>query len=278
MPDYMLLNVVKFLSEEDNFILYESCKTFSNLFKIPKILIRRRPPSMYNVVKSIRMIKWASSHKNFKFKSNSLQLAIRRNNLKVVKYLSNNGCKFNRYCYREAINNPDFEILKWMKKHKIEMSRDACAAASGNGYLKLLKWFREHGCPWDYCTVNSAAYSGNINTLKFAIANNCEWHSDAFNYACKSGNLNVVKCLYDESSHDLSKPWWDSSVCATAAEYGHLHILKFLKEKMCPWRIDTLYSALKNNNLEIFYWAIENGCPSNEYFDRIYQQRYISNN
>ena len=64
---------------------------------------------------------------------------------------------------------------------------------------------------------------------------------------------------------------WDVSTCASAAEGGHLDILKWLRENDCPWDLDTLMSAIGQvglrgphrgeRHLELISWAKANGLP-----------------
>ena len=48
--------------------------------------------------------------------------------------------------------------------------------------------------------------------------------------------------------------------CDIAAEYGHLHILKYAKEHRCRWNEKTCEKAAKNGHLHILKYAREHGC------------------
>ena len=54
------------------------------------------------------------------------------------------------------------------------------------------------------------------------------------------------------------------SLTSTAAEYGRLYILKFLKENRCPFGIQATYNAMKNNHINALVWLLENNCPVDE--------------
>ena len=107
--DYLIVHVLSFLHGEEYFILNETCKTMYNLLKFKNLT--PKVPSIYNTVRSINMIEWAKTHKNFKYNSKYTQLAIRRNKSRVVKYLYNDGCVFNKLSYTEAIRNNNFKIV-----------------------------------------------------------------------------------------------------------------------------------------------------------------------
>ena len=46
-----------------------------------------------------------------------------------------------------------------------------------------------------------------------------------------------------------------------AAEAGHLHLLKYVRERGCPWDEGTAAYAIIEGNRDIFLWARANGCP-----------------
>ena len=47
---------------------------------------------------------------------------------------------------------------------------------------------------------------------------------------------------------------WDELTCATAAQYGHLEILKWARENGCPWH-ELLDLCNSDGNLEVLKWA-----------------------
>ena len=57
---------------------------------------------------------------------------------------------------------------------------------------------------------------------------------------------------------------WDIWTCERAAKNGHLNILKYARENGCPWNECTCHSAAENGHLNILQYAHENGCPWNE--------------
>jgi len=260
---YLIKNVFSFVSNGEIFILYETCKYFKNI--INYFEIKKESPFIYDVLKNFKMIHWAESHSSFYYPDDALQFAIKRNNINIVKYVYEKNPNSNdSFCYIEAIQNNNFNIIKWLRKQNFELSECVFSAASQYADFKIIKWLKKKECPFDSYSVNCAAYKGRLRILKFLINNGCDWENVAFNYACKSGNLDCVKFLHKEARNDLSKPWWDMSVTTTAAEFGHLHILKFLRYKLCPWGINATYNAAKNKHVESLQWLLENYCPVDE--------------
>ena len=54
---------------------------------------------------------------------------------------------------------------------------------------------------------------------------------------------------------------WDEDTCMSAAEHGHLEVLKWARSNGCPWNEKTCANAASGGHLEILKWARENGCP-----------------
>ena len=262
LDKYLIIHIFSFLKNGEIFILNETSKTLKSLIDYDKGLRSRiKIPHPYDIVQSIKLILWAKSHSSFKYDSRYSQFGSKQNSLRVIKFLFYDKCKFNKYAYIEAIYNRNFKIIKWLYEHDIELTEDVFAAAAEVGNLKLLKWLKQKNCPWDEQTINASARSGNLRALKFAIKNGCDWEIQAFNYACQSGNIKIMEYLFKEACNDLSKPWWNSTVCASAAQYGQLCILQFLKEKGCPWDVLCTYNAFYHNHIDVLVWAIQNKCP-----------------
>ena len=89
-----------------------------------------------------------------------------------------------------------------------------CWKVAQTNKLELLKWAREEKqCEWDGGTIHAAARQGNLEMVKYCVANECP--------------INV----------------W---ACACAAKYGHLEILKYLREEAkAPWGSGTAECAAR---------------------------------
>jgi len=60
-------------------------------------------------------------------------------------------------------------------------------------------------------------------------------------------------------------PWWmKPSLCATAASYGHLHILKQLHLRGVPWDKGAPARAAARGQVDCLRYLHENGCPWDE--------------
>jgi hypothetical protein len=102
-----------------------------------------------------------------------------------------------------------------------------CSRVAETNKLELLKWAREEKeCEWDEETINVAALQGNMEMVKYCVAKKCPINAWACENAARYGHLEVLKYLREEA-----KAPWGSSTASYAAENGHLHILEYLVER-----------------------------------------------
>lgn len=118
--------------------------------------------------------------------------------------------------------------------------------------------------------VKVLAMYGQFKLLKQAIKNNCKldkitddpydfYLENTCNQAVISGNLDMVKDVILRGC----KP--DKKTCMIAAEFGHLHILKFLKEYNYNFENEfACNEAAFNGNFKILKWLINNNYPMDD--------------
>jgi hypothetical protein len=114
--------------------------------------------------------------------------------------------------------------------HELEEEMDEpnfCWRVAYTNKLELLKWTREEKkCKWDKYTIDAAAYQGNLEMVKYCVANECSIDRGACANAARYGHLEVLKYLREEA-----KAPWDRKTATEAAFNGHLHILEYLVER-----------------------------------------------
>ena len=77
--------------------------------------------------------------------------------------------------------------------------------------------------------------------------------------AARYGHLEVLKWMRQ------SQVKWSAYACEIAACNGHLHILRYLRSEGCLWDTFTCLYAASNGHLEVLKWARENGCHWNSW-------------
>jgi hypothetical protein len=130
-------------------------------------------------------------------------MAIKTNNLDILKYLHENGCPWGarkannialkhwnkeliEYCYSHgcAVNhNPSIladmalhgrlALLTLSHTHGAPWDERTPAAAAKGGHLDCLAYAHEHGCPWDYRTTTNALQQGHLDCLQYACEHGC---------------------------------------------------------------------------------------------------------
>jgi len=85
-----------------------------------------------------------------------------------------------------------------------------------------------------------------------------EWtYKDTCAAAAKGGQLRVLKWLRERNCP------WDEDTCEGAARNGHFEILQWAREEGCPWDFNTCLGAAKGGHLEVLQWLREKRCPWN---------------
>ena len=266
----MLIYILSYLHSNDIYAYIETCKCFYNIIKCikninfqNKTIYRISKPSDLHISSSIKLIEWAKTHRNFLITRKLARCVTKSNNLNILKYLRKNKCEFCPEMYCDAINNNNIEIIKWLKRKDVELNEYAFHEAAKNGNIYIMKLLKKYNCDYNSNTTKNAILYGNLKALKWLINNGCYLDNYSFYYAIETGNINIIEYIYDLCIHDLSFPWQFSNSCNIASQKGYIHILVWLRERQCPWNINTIYIAIRNNNYNIAKWAIENGCEIN---------------
>lgn len=262
----VLVYLTDFININDIYAFKEVCKDFYNVIK--NFYIKKyRCPDYVHVTKNIKLLKWAKTHENFKYSSRVAKFATRNNNIKILRYLKQNECKFDWESVYEAVQNENYIILKWLLKNKIKIIDFVFFTAAGVGNLKILKYLhkkmRKRIYPED--TLNYALKNNNMNVVKWLFKVGCVMGENVFDYAAMSGSVEVVKCIFDLCVNDLSLPWFTTNTFNSAVESGSMDLVIFLYENNCPWDVNTTYEAaqyiIDYDKPEILHFLVENGCP-----------------
>jgi hypothetical protein len=127
-----------------------------------------------------------------------------------------------------------------------------------------------------YTLCHEAVSSGNIQLIQFCIEEKGVKNIQYIYNAVVNNHKEVLKYLlakFPEWMHDVTK---QDYYCCIAAKYGHLEILKYLRELGAPWTDRTIHTVVlhimenkdtyvNEKRYECLEYMIKNGCPINEY-------------
>ena len=168
-------------------------------------------------------------------KTNVLKEKFYTSSIEKANIALENGCDVIKLIYY-SIFNQNVETVKYLILQYPEYSYvvSICLCIIENPNIDIFEWSRK-----------------KLPQITFDI--------NAYNIACKNGHLNVIKFLLHKGLMPTEKVYLD------AAEYGHLHILKYIKIT-CPTHVfnSIIYShAAINGHIEIIEWlkSLDPQCP-----------------
>ena len=95
---------------------------------------------------------------------NPLNLSAQKGFLDILIYFFE--VQTNAILFNIASQYGQLKILKYLHENGCPWTSLTCSLAAGNGHLNCLKYLHENGCPWDLSTCNYASFNGHLNCLK----------------------------------------------------------------------------------------------------------------
>ncbi|KXZ51800.1 hypothetical protein GPECTOR_11g242 [Gonium pectorale] len=159
------------------------------------------------------------------------------------------------------------------------LTATAFAAAAAAGRFHVCSWLREQNCP-STGALTAAAAGGHVHicewlfakgmcqdeALRFLLAEEMGIEPDnghAARNATRAGHLAALQVLHDAGW--IRAP---DAVAASAAYYGHLHVLVWLEETLgvaaLRLRPALLSNAAASGSVELMAWLRQRGCPWDE--------------
>lgn len=156
--------------------------------------------------------------------------------------------------------------------------------------VDLFIFLRENGCSWCDETFACAMSGGNVKILQYLLDENCPSEKSAVDYnigtvatfkwflhwfgspeaydgigsnAVASESFELLEILEIRNRYKFLRA--GPVMCYVAAAKGKLNVLKWLREKGCPWDSETCTAAASAKNFEILKYARENGCEWNSF-------------
>ncbi len=204
-----------------------------------------------------------------------LKTCILYNNLTKISFANYEGNyktkhfeKIDKYCVEkftlELCNDAYFNLIPEHYVTLLNGILDKCAAYYGN--IHLLNLVNKHGynlC----CVMEYGALGGQFDVIRWGLNNGIfDGHFGRdYNFmrerwicasAAQGGHLELLKWLYNEGCS------WDYMTCAYAAYHGNLEILKYAYSNGCILGYVICGYAKDGGHKEILEWLLENGYPT----------------
>lgn len=176
--------------------------------------------------------------------------AVKGGHIEIIKkYLRNDTLVKQTTLYGACLFG-DLSIVEYLYEHSQEETMELCySAASKGGHIDILEWLYSKGLRCNINAYSGAAYYGHLDVVKWLYEHKftiCT-HST---YVCATINnhIKIINWLYEE----LKIPY-DSDMTQTAAEHGHLNILKFVPPDVsdvshCCWK------AAQKGHIHVVEW------------------------
>ena len=121
-------------------------------------------------------------------------LAIKGNNVEVVRYMMDNGFDEIYGAGRVAARYGCMSILKFLQSLNYEFVNDEIDYAAGGGHLDIVQWALENGYPMTKSTSYFASLNDQLSMLKWLFAKGCPWDESTTTYAATKDICLFAKC------------------------------------------------------------------------------------
>ena len=146
--------------------------------------------------------------------------------------------------------------LQWAMERNFPVvpNEDDSFHMAHDGFVDTLEWARRKSLiMYSLKTFRGAAQGGHLWMLKHLRSCGCPWDKSAFAAAADGGHLHVLEQLYIWNDRQINS----EEACAAAAGRGHLGILKWLRERRCPWDKRTPIEAARYGHLETLQYVLD---------------------
>ena len=103
--------------------------------------------------------------------------------------------------------------------------------------------------------LDSETENNIVRSVSYILDEEDKITKKCYDYAIERGNLSLLRLLHEKKNLELS-----ADLVKNAAKYGHMKIVKYLRDIGCPWSV-AVSMAASGSNLETFKYCYENGCP-----------------
>lgn len=175
-------------------------------------------------------------------------------------------CPWSFWTARNAGYHGHLDLVIYLHYNQCPRMEDVCGTAARKGHTHVLKWVKDNTSHWSLYLTDNAASGGHFETLLWLdknASNDVIFGPSTLSTAAEHGHLEIVKWLVTVKKIHIHKS------CHFAASGGHIEVLQWLKEKGCCWDHHILRSAACRGRNEVIRWGLENGLENSKNQNRI---------
>lgn len=258
---------------DDIYALRETCKAFRDAADTmgEMLGLPGRKPNWTQVVSRKEYLSWCAGHEHFRLHSWMVPCSIYRGSFEVTKFLYDSGCEFGVDAWDAAVEEQQFHTVKWLARMGVPVDYTVMFSCIGTDNLKMYKYLekavgpsvREHISSF----TDAAVQTGKPRITKYLLSTYAMEDAATpmmFIFAILSGNVKVVSYVRDRFINDLQYHVDGLSpsstlACLSAATFGRLEVLKWLRKNNYAWNSDVAASAEENGYVEVVGWCLDNG-------------------
>ncbi len=206
-------------------------------------------------------------------------IASRRNNLEVLKFLHKNGFPWDSTTVLSALEHSySIDCLKYLIENNCPYNERYIKNELLPDNLEALKSFFEKGLKLDKELFDNTIIGGNLEVLDFLLNNGCEYKTTIFDVVlCTTYVIGRSAFDFLQLLHKHNFPF-DITTTNTAVdccqEMETMDCLKYLIQNGSPYDESTMGKAIMSNDLCVIQYLMSIGCPIPD--SNILQNEYIS--
>ena len=135
-------------------------------------------------------------NKKIKFNSKACELAVERDNLKMVKFMATKACYWNSKCPEIAAKNNSLEMIKFLHEKRCKFNIYATDYAVEQNNLECLKYLIENNSKVDIDICSTAAENNSLECLKYLIEKGYTLNEDVIKSAATHCSYEVLKYIF----------------------------------------------------------------------------------
>lgn len=225
----------------------------------------------------LRDIGGAGMHVKLQENSKAVAMvAARHGHFHILKWIHNSGHAIDYDAVNMAAEWGDYDMFKWVLECGGEgyhlglgLSRAISFAARGSGlrpqgeHQKIIEHLLRMNATWCPSTFYKSVDSATVEMLQWMKRNGCFDHDPSITLVAlaRRNRCDVLEWLRNDPTWSYYKPFLKEKVLWTAAHYGNLEAVKWLRAQGCPWSCYEVKAAAMPENLHVLRWMAANGAP-----------------